>query len=770
VLKRANQAFCAGQRFCPYDCQNFDTQTISTQFQILMPMQTILPIPRATVQNGLTGLAWGLARAVWLLVSLVSFMVLIVLVVFYWHRYQVAPCEEYDANCTLTAAWMQSVGFPAWLLAGLQIFGLIVPSLFWMGLGVAVAASNPRRVWLWLVSLTFMVVWYSDMNFHALRGFLEPAVFFALEGLGYGEWQDTALVQNGIALTRGALKFLADNLLFMLAFCFPTGRVSSRWAKWTMFAFFVVSFCYSFLPFRQTVLNFQNWPSPISLAFFVLLVFAWISSLIGRLRHEDALVRTQMRAIVPVMVVGGVYYFLTTLYREMIYPIIEPASLFAVKDTPHYLVFNLVTVLIEDVLILWFGLMIAKAILKQKLLDLELVFNRALLYATLAFSVSAVYIGIVGGLGTLLGSRSNTILAVIATAIIAVIFQPLLQRLQRWANQIVYGKRDDPYQAISRLGSRLENALPTDAVLPTLVETVASSLRLPYVALKLREGQSFSVGQANQRLHSFPLIAHGEAVGMLEVSPADPNTGFPTSELRLLEDLARRVAVGVQEVRLVKALQESRAALVLTREAERARIRRDLHDGLGPMLVGTTFNLEAAQNVIGHDPEKAGRLISSATDHLQSVIADVRKMIYGLRPQALEAGLTGAITQQANQIPGIQFEAHTHDLPKLPEVLEVAIYRIVSEALNNIAKHAHASHVHFELKQHEHELRLEVRDDGIGMPANPQAGIGLQSMRERAAELGGTLELERLEPGTRLHARFPMITATMITVLKSAHA
>jgi signal transduction histidine kinase len=365
-------------------------------------------------------------------------------------------------------------------------------------------------------------------------------------------------------------------------------------------------------------------------------------------------------------------------------------------------------------------------------------------------------------LGTLLGARGNMIPAVIATAIIAVAFHPLLQRLQRWANQIVYGKRDDPYQAISRLGLRLENALPTDAVLPTLVDTVASSLRLPYVALKLREGQSVSVGCANQRVHSFPLIAHGEPVGTLEVSPSDANTDFPANELRLLEDLARRVAVGVQEVRLVKALQESRAALILTREAERDRIRRDLHDGLGPMLVGTTFNLEAAQNVIGHDPEKAGRLISSATDHLQSVIADVRKMIYGLRPQALEAGLTGAITQQANQIPGIHFEMNTHDLPKLPEVLEVAIYRIVSEALNNIAKHAHASQVHFELQQHEHELRLEVRDDGIGIPVNPQTGIGLQSMRERAAELGGTLELERLERGTRIHARFPMTSATKI--------
>jgi signal transduction histidine kinase len=145
-------------------------------------------------------------------------------------------------------------------------------------------------------------------------------------------------------------------------------------------------------------------------------------------------------------------------------------------------------------------------------------------------------------------------------------------------------------------------------------------------------------------------------------------------------------------------------------------------------------------------------------------------MIYGLRPQALEAGLTGAITLQANQIPGIRFEMNTHDLPKLPEVLEVAIYRIVSEALNNIAKHAHASHVHFELQHHEHELRLEVRDDGIGMPANPQAGIGLQSMRERATELGGTLELERLERGTRLHARFPMIAATMTSEIKIAHA
>jgi signal transduction histidine kinase len=742
-------------------------------------MQTILPIPRATVQNGLTGLAWMLARAAWLLVSLMSFAVLILLTMFFWQRYQIAPCDEYDGICVVTADWLAAVGVPTSLVAGLHVIGLLLPSLVWMALGVSIAISSfgrsrlarssSRHVWLWLVSLMFMVFWYSEMNSHPVRGFLGPAVAFALEAFGRGDWADSALVQQGVPILRGTLKFLADNLMFMLAFCFPTGRMPQRWAKWVMLAFFAVSFGYSFPPFRPTVLNLQNWPSPISLAFFVLLVSAWLSSLLARLRHEDALVRSQMRQVLPVMIVGCLFYAACTLYREAIYPQITPLGLFALRDTPHYLIFNLSAALLSDGIILWLGVVIARAILREKLLDLELVLNRALIYGALAFCLASIYVVIVGGLGTFLGARGNMILAVLATAVIAVAFHPLLQRLQRWANQIVYGKRDDPYQAISRLGSRLENALPTDAVLPTLVDTVASSLRLPYVALKLREGQSVSVGHANQRLHSFPLIAHGEPVGTLEVSPADPTTGFPVSELRLLEDLARRVAVGVQEVRLVKALQESRAALVLTREAERARIRRDLHDGLGPMLVGTTFNLEAAQNVLGHDPKKAGRLISSATDHLQSVIADVRKMIYGLRPQALdEAGLTGAITQQANQIPGIHFEMNTHDLPKLPEVLEVAIYRIVSEALNNIAKHAHASHVHFELQQHEHELRLEVRDDGIGMPMNPQAGIGLQSMRERATELGGTLELERLEHGTRIHARFPMTSATVTT--KIAHA
>jgi signal transduction histidine kinase len=738
-------------------------------------MQTIVRTSRATVHNGLTGLASGLARSVWLLVSLVSFAVLILLAVFFWHRYQIAPCDEYDGICVVTATWMASLGVPGWVVAGLHVLGLLLPSLVWMALGVSIAlssfgisrlaSSSSRRVWLWLISLMFMVFWYSEMNAHPVRGFLRPAVAFALEGFGRGDWADSALVHQGVPILRGTLKFLADNLMFMLAFCFPTGRIPQRWAKWMMLAFFVVSFGYSFPPFRPTVLNFQNWPSPISLAFFVLLVLAWLSSLLARLRHEDALVRSQMRQILPVMIVGCVFYAACTLYREAIYPQIVPLGL----DTPHYLIFNLSAALLSDVIILWLGVVIARAILREKLFDLELVLNRALIYATLAFCMGLIYVGIVGGLGTLLGARGNTILAVLATAMIAVAFHPLLQRLQRWANQIVYGKRDDPYQAISRLGLRLENALPTDAVLPTLVDTVASSLRLPYVALKLREGQSVIFGRANQRLHSFPLIAHGEAIGTLEVSPSDANADFPANELRLLEDLARRVAVGVQEVRLVKALQESRAALVLTREAERARIRRDLHDGLGPMLVGTTFNLEAAQNVIGHDPEKAQRLISSATDHLQSVIADVRKMIYGLRPQALEVGLTGALVQQANQIPGIHFEMNTHDLPKLPEVLEVAIYRIVSEALNNIAKHAHASHVHFELQHHEHELRLEVRDDGIGMPANPQVGIGLQSMRERATELGGTLELERLERGTRIHARFPMTSKTKI-VTKTAHA
>jgi hypothetical protein len=167
VLKLENQGFCAGKKICPYDWVRFKTTPSSAHFQTLMPMQTIVRTSRATVHNGLTGLASGLARSVWLLVSLVSFAVLILLAVFFWHRYQIAPCDEYDGICVVTATWMASLGVPGWVVAGLHVLGLLLPSLVWMALGVSIAlssfgisrlaSSSSRRVWLWLISLMFMV-------------------------------------------------------------------------------------------------------------------------------------------------------------------------------------------------------------------------------------------------------------------------------------------------------------------------------------------------------------------------------------------------------------------------------------------------------------------------------------------------------------------------------------------------------------------------------------------------------------------------------------
>ncbi len=406
------------------------------------------------------------------------------------------------------------------------------------------------------------------------------------------------------------------------------------------------------------------------------------------------------------------------------------------------------------------------AIVRYHLYDVDVVINRTLVYGALTSCVVGIYVLAVVALGALFQTQGNLAVSLSATGLVAVLFQPFRSRLQRSVNRLMYGERDDPYAVISRLGRRLEATLAPDTVLPTVVETIAQALKLPYAAILLKDDEGFrtaaAYGSPRVEPETLPLVYQREEIGRLVLSPRSPGEGFSDTDRGLLEDLARQAEVAVHAVRLTTDLQHSRERLVATREEERRRLRRDLHDGLGAQLAGLNVQAGTLRRLIPRDPAAADEVVVELRDELRSAIADIRRLVYDLRPPALDdLGLVEALRRLSERYGSkddplrVVVEA-PEDLPNLPAAVEVAVYRITQEALTNVARHARARNCVVRLAINK-DVALEIVDDGVGIPAQRGAGVGLSSMSERASELGGSCVVEPVpESGTRVLVRLPL--------------
>ncbi len=352
--------------------------------------------------------------------------------------------------------------------------------------------------------------------------------------------------------------------------------------------------------------------------------------------------------------------------------------------------------------------------LRSRLWDIDVLINRTLVYSTLTAIVIGVYILVVGILSTLVQVSGNV------------------------------------------LKSRLEATLAPQSVLPTIVETVAQALKLPYTAITLRQGDAFSVaasyGLAQDQPLILPLVYHSETIGQLLLAPRATGDSFTAADRRLLEDIARQAGVAVHAVCLTTDLQRSREHLVTTREEERRRLRRDLHDGLGPTLASMTLKLDAARLLLAQNPSEVAPLLLELKAQMQATIADIRRLVYDLRPPALdELGLVSALREQVTQFSQLNGMSVSLEMPERLPHLSAAL-----EALTNVARHAQAHTCCVRIAQAS-TLSVEVSDDGIGLPSHPHAGVGIPSMRERAAELGGTCVIEAGAPtGTRILVHLPL--------------
>ncbi|MEV4295846.1 sensor histidine kinase [Microbispora rosea] len=428
----------------------------------------------------------------------------------------------------------------------------------------------------------------------------------------------------------------------------------------------------------------------------------------------------------------------------------------------------------------------AVAVLRHGLFDIDLVINRTLVYVLLSACVFGGYVLVVTYLGAVFRAADGLPVSVAAAGVVALVFAPLRERLQRAVNLVMYGRRDDPYAALALLGRRLEEAAEPGAVLAAAARSVAEALRLPHVAVEVAGGPTHAYGVASPGALRLPLVHRGEPVGDLVLSPRPGETGLGARDRRVLADLARQTGIAVHAVRLSADLQRSRERLVAAREEERRRLRRDLHDGLGPTLAALTMRAEAVQDMLrntlrytgrdtGCDPDALAMLEEIMTD-ARTAMGDVRTLVEGLRPPALDTlGLAGAIRSHAARLPGVEIDVEIDgSLPALPAAVEVAAYRIAAEALANARRHAGAGRVRVRLGMtggaHAGALEVEVADEG-GRPHadGGGSGVGTASMRERAAELGGTCLIgPRPGGGTRVLARLPARTTAPDTAPDAA--
>ena len=564
------------------------------------------------------------------------------------------------------------------------------------------------------------------------------------------------------------LHFLGSVYFGLFLYLFPDGRFVPRWTRWVALVWIAWQ-----LPrylFPDWYLNSDSWYPSASLVVWLVAFGTTVYSQVHRYRRiSNATQRQQIKWVVFGIAAALTGYLGTALALTAFVPSLT---------SPHALIAHLAGYAIMYAAMLLIPLSISVAILRYQLFDIDLIINRTLVYDALTASVVLLYVLVVGGLGAVLRLQGSLIVSLIATGLAAVMFQPFRDRLQRAVNRLMYGERHEPYAVLSRLGKRLEASLAPDAVLPAAVRTVAETLKLAYVAVEAgKDGALETVAVTGEPVRNplrLPLVYGGETARSLILAPRAGEESFSAVDRRLLEDLAHQIGVAAhaarlteEAVRLSADLQKSRERLVNTREEERRRLRRDLHDGLGPQLASLTMKAEAARDLIAVDPMRAGTLLSSLIDQTQSAVADVRRLVYALRPPALDAlGLVGAIRSHASHLdhggPRVRVEA-PEKLPALPAAVEVAAYRISLEAVNNAARHSGAKDCIVRLVpgMEDGTLRLEVQDDGRGIGEDRGSGIGLASMRERAGELGGWCTVEAVPSGgTLVKASLPALDVT----------
>ena len=489
-------------------------------------------------------------------------------------------------------------------------------------------------------------------------------------------------------------------------------------------------------------------PEDAVVALLVVTRFLTLLALLGALviafarhRRADGLQRTQLRWL---------------LWAGIVCVLTVPVLVVAPSGT--------VTGIVLAAAVVLTAISVTVGVVRPDLADVDALVAGTLTYAGVAGLVVALDLLILAVGGALLGDRLDERNVTLVVLVLAVgVYGPLRAWVGAAVRRMLFGRRGDRYDVVSAFAARLEETRSVDEQLPALAGAVASTFKVPFVRVELSTPDggtvSASHGTPTAQVQEIDIAYTGERIGRLVLPQSGVRSMLSRRDQGLLVDLVRQAAIAMRSSLLAAEVQESRERLVLGREDDRRRIRRDLHDGLGPALGGVAMRLDAAGNAVESDPERARELVRLARTEVREALDDVRRLVHDLRPPALDdLGLEAALEQQAERVrSSLEVSVAASDVTGLPAAVEVAAYRIVAESLANVVKHAGATRCAITLAREPGALTVEVRDDGRGIAEDVTAGVGLLSLRERAEELGGRCEVSCPEGGgTRVWAWLPL--------------
>ena len=416
------------------------------------------------------------------------------------------------------------------------------------------------------------------------------------------------------------------------------------------------------------------------------------------------------------------------------------------------------------------------AVLKYRLYEIDVVISKAVLYGSLAAFITAVYAGLVVGVGTLAGNRRSPLLAALAAAVVAVAFQPVRQRAGRLANRVVYGRRASPYQVLSDFARQIGGTYADEDVLPQMARIVAAGTGAEQVVVWLRVGDQLRPEACSDSSHppaplpvegqalpplpgadlSVPVVHQGELLGAISIKLPKGEPLRPAGQ-QLVADVASQAGLVLVNVGLIEDLRASRQRLVTAQDEARRRLERNIHDGAQQDLVALAIKLQLADGTVDEDPAQAKQILGELKTDAAGALANLRDLARGIYPPLLaDLGLAAALGAQASKS-ALPVTVQAAGIGRFGQDTEAAVYFCCLEALQNIAKYAHATQAHICLQAQNGSLRFTVTDDGTGYDTrHTPMGSGLRNMADRLAALGGRLEVQSApQHGTTIAGHLP---------------
>ena len=657
-------------------------------------------------------------------------------------------------------------------------------------LGVLIVNRRPHHAIGWLLLAVAAVQAISLVTtFTAIRGLLSGAATTS-----WVEWP---------AWFGGWMSFLSLCMLIVVALLFPDGTLPSRrwrWVGWAVVAYFAVVLIMSIFGggTNQPAPTLPSIPAPFALAplsnldggtgsgplqvlwlGMPLAIGASAAALIVRLRRASGIERQQLKWFVYMTGVLAVIVVFAYLLGN-----VRPTWIATVSGDA--LTYGFLVVL---------PVTIGVAIIGYGLYDIDVFISRALVYGSLAVFITAVYVGIAVGVGTLVGSggKPNLALSILATAIVALGFQPVRERVQRVANRLVYGERATPYEVLSEFSGRVAETYAADEVLPRMSRVLQEGTGAESATVWLRgigelhAASTYPAGMAIQS--SVPMtngalpvlgdatraveVRHqGELLGALSVTKRRGESLTPIEE-KLVDDLAHQAGLVLKNVGLSADLQvrldelrASRQRLVQAQDLERRRLERNLHDGAQQHLVALKVKLGLAEMLLDRNPAKAMATLEQLKGDADEALETLRDLARGIYPPLLaDKGLVVALESQARKAT-VPVRVHADGVGRYSQDVEATVYFCVLEALQNVQKYARASHVDVQLHGRGESLTFDVQDDGSGFDtATAKKGAGLTNMSDRLDALGGTLAVSStLGSGTTIRGAITVLARPKVAV------